>query len=206
MKRSLSMILLAVILIFTVSCGTAPATESSTEEVAAESESSEEEKEEASADEESAADDPADPADESEEDRLDPDTVTLDGEPATLETLFAGNTYTLVNIWASWCGPCISELPELEVINAEFGEKGCGVVGILYDGHEEEALKFGKEVIAYSGVTYPNVLPWIELAEMFEINAVPTSFFVDADGRIVGDLILGVQPDTYRRRLAELLE
>ena len=136
---------------------------------------------------------------------LDFETTDLDGNAVSSKEVFANNKYTMVNIWASWCGPCIKELPELEELNKEFEAKGCGIIGLLTDGTDPTGLSDAKEIIADTGVTYMNVIDNAEIANMLQITGVPTTIFVDENGKIVGRTIVGANPEAYKKVMEELL-
>lgn len=57
------------------------------------------------------------------------ETTDLDGNPVNSAQLFSQNKITMINIWATTCGPCIEEMPELEKMNQEFQKKGGAIVG-----------------------------------------------------------------------------
>jgi thiol-disulfide isomerase/thioredoxin len=85
------------------------------------------------------------------------ETTDLDGNSIDSSDLFAGHTITMVNLWATWCGPCINELPELEKLNQEFLKKNCQIIGIVTDTNKEEKITKAKEILAEKGVTYTNL-------------------------------------------------
>lgn len=101
-------------------------------------------------------------------------------QPATLEK---GRSY-LVNFWATWCGPCRKEMPELERLRPDFQRNGIQLLGISVDQDLEDA-----EVLAFArqlGVTYPILrLDPQEFAKLFSTDkvAVPLSIVVDENGR-----------------------
>jgi len=132
-------------------------------------------------------------------------TTDLDGNPVDIKEVFTSNEYTMINIWASWCGPCVNEIPELEEISKDFEEKGCAVVGILLDGDDPYGLSDGKDILRDAGVTYLNLTPPRTLDDIFPTEAVPTSFFIDRSGKIVGEPIVGAWPEGYVQTLDELL-
>lgn len=133
-------------------------------------------------------------------------TTDVDGNEVKSEDIFSKNKYTMINCWASWCGPCVGEMPKLEELNKNFEEEGCGIVGILIDGNGASGLSDGKEIIADTGVTYLNIVPWEGFEEELGITAFPTTFFVDSNGMIVGETIVGAAPRKYEKALKRLLE
>ena len=64
-------------------------------------------------------------------------TTDLDGNAAD-ESIFAEYKLTMVNIWATFCGPCISEMPELGELASEYADKGMRVVGLVTDVMDSE--------------------------------------------------------------------
>lgn len=137
------------------------------------------------------------------------DSFDLDGNPVTSEDLFSKNKITMVNIWASFCGPCIDEMPELEKLCTEFKEQGCGIIGVLGDaaGKEDTAvINEAKKILSDTGVTYPNVLAWEGIRDRLPFDAYPTTYFVDSNGKVIGSPIVGAAPDRYAAALRDALE
>lgn len=126
----------------------------------------------------------------------------LDGNPVTSEALFAQNKVTLVNIWATWCGPCVGELSELQAIHLRSREKGCAVVGLMIDDDVEAARRLVQE----NGITYPIVLVSGEFSMVFPFSAIPTTFYVDGSGRFMETKFTGAYPDMYEDALYGMLE
>lgn len=141
-----------------------------------------------------------------EEEKLSFETKDLFGESIDSEELFADHKITMINIWTSWCGPCLGELPELEALNQEFAEKDCAIVGLLYDGVNDSVIRDAKEILEETGVTYPILLPWEDMPEVFAVQAVPTSFFVDSEGNLIGEPVIGALIDQYTIRIDEALK
>ena len=133
------------------------------------------------------------------------ETTDTEGKTVTSKDLFSSSKITMVNIWASWCGPCIRELPELQAISERLQEKGCGLIGLLYDGDDLEALEAGKQLMADNGVTYPVILPPGNIDSLFPLEAFPTTYFVDSGGKILGEPIIGAYVDQYEATVEELL-
>lgn len=124
------------------------------------------------------------PADEVEADSdLAPDfTLTaLDGTPFTLSE-HRGEVVVL-NFWATWCIPCLAEMPTLEALQQELGDEGLQIVGISQDtGGADEIRPFADQL----GVTYP-LLPdpaFNVSARYGGISVLPTTVVIDREGRI----------------------
>ena len=132
-------------------------------------------------------------------------TTDVNGNEVKSEDIFSQNKYTMVNCWASWCGPCVSELPELEKMSKTFAENDCGLIGILVDGSSSKGLSDGKEIIADTGVTYLNIIDWDGFYDEIPVQAYPTTFFVDSNGVVVGETVLGVRTKSYERIMMSLL-
>ena len=133
------------------------------------------------------------------------DTVTLDGESVNTGDIFSKNKFTVVNVWASWCGPCTSEIPELGVMNGELEDKGCGIVGMLIDGDDPMGLQDAKAILSESSATYTNVVCPGTVLDELEIQTVPTTFFVDSKGNLAGETVHGVAPELYLETVNSLL-
>lgn len=134
------------------------------------------------------------------------ETTDLDGNPVKSEDLFAGHPVTMLNLWATWCGPCINELPELDRINKELAEQNCQIIGIVTDADKDEKLKKGKELLEKQGATYTNLAAFDGLGDMLPQDSWPTSYFVDENGTLLGEPISGAMVGLYPERIKELLQ
>ena len=135
------------------------------------------------------------------------ETIDLNGNPVKSESLFAQNKVTMINIWATTCGPCISEMPELEEMNKEFAQKGGAIVGLVDDVwvSNMKYLDEAQEIVRDTGVTYTNLCAWDGYDEVLSSVGTPTTYFVDSNGKIIGDPILGASPAKYKERMEEYL-
>jgi cytochrome c biogenesis protein CcmG/thiol:disulfide interchange protein DsbE len=124
----------------------------------------------------------------------------LDGQPLRLSDL--GGRPVIVNFWASWCGPCVEEFPVLARALREHREEGLVVVGIVVRDNSEAARGF----MARMGAGWPAAMdPGEEVARRFGIYAPPETFFIDADGTIVGRQIGQLTAGDLDRQLALIL-
>ncbi|MBE7003688.1 MAG: redoxin domain-containing protein [Ruminococcaceae bacterium] len=131
------------------------------------------------------------------------ETTDLDGNPVSSEELFAQNEITMINCWATWCGPCKSELGELAELHNRMQARGCGLIGIVTDGGE--AAEEAKSLMNENGITYRNVVESDDMSFMDAVTAIPTSLFVDKTGKILANPIVGAYTDAYEPMFASLL-
>lgn len=125
----------------------------------------------------------------------------LDGNQVD-ETLFADYKLTMINVWATYCSPCLQEMPDLASISTEYKDKGVQIIGIISDAYDntgtisEDKNSLIQEILVQTGANYPQILPSNDLiyAQLQYMQVVPTTIFVDADGQIVGDTIKGSRP------------
>ena len=134
------------------------------------------------------------------------ETTDLDGNPVRSEELFAQHKVTMLNIWATWCGPCKGELRELGDINRRVQEEDGAIIGILSDADDAETIALGKELLTENGADYLNLTLPAALDELGIIGGYPTSIFVDSNGVIIAPLIGGAAVSLYETRFSELME
>ena len=136
------------------------------------------------------------------------DATDLDGKQVTSE-IFAQKKITVLNIWGTFCPPCIGEMPELGEWAKNF-PKDAQLVGLVCDvGGNDDAKTIGeaKEILRKADANFLNIVPNKEILDYLDtIDAVPTTIFIDAKGNILGEPIVGAQVQEYKKRLDELLK
>ncbi|RIL09713.1 MAG: hypothetical protein DCC75_05930, partial [Proteobacteria bacterium] len=106
--------------------------------------------------------------------------VDLDGKPAKLSEQRGG--VVLLNFWASWCAPCIAEMPELEVLHRRLSARGFKVLGVAVDDTPDAVHRIQKEF----KITYPILLDERgESRRLYKFTGFPESFVLDAQGKLV---------------------
>lgn len=87
----------------------------------------------------------------------------------------------IINFWASWCGPCRNEMPELEAVFRQFDPQELSVVAVNVGESRNRALRYAEEL----GLTLPVAVDSESaISKLYFVRALPTSFFVDRDGVI----------------------
>lgn len=129
--------------------------------------------------------------------------ATPEGGEAALSEVIAKNKYVLLDFWASWCGPCMGEVPYMLEAYAEYKDKGFEIFGVSLDRSEEdwkECIKENKlDWVHVSTVTY-----WDNAAaKEYGVNSIPTNYLIDGNGTIVAKNLRG---EDLAAKLAELLD
>ena len=129
---------------------------------------------------------------------------TVSGEDISSD-LFKDSKLTVVNVWGSWCGPCVQEIPELQKLYESMKDKDVNVIGLAQDaGTDLDAVK---EIIDKNKVTYQNIVPEGATEDfVMSIMAFPTTFFVDSDRNIVGVIQGGRNLEAFTAAVEGVLE
>ena len=131
----------------------------------------------------------------------------LDGNEVD-QSVFANAKLTMMNIWATFCGPCINEMPELGELAAE-GGTDYQIIGVCADLNDtEDMLEDAKEIVSQTKANYLHLQPAEDLYPVLTASSsVPVTFFFDSEGKLVGKGILGAQDkDTWSQVISERLE
>lgn len=133
--------------------------------------------------------------------------VTVSGEPVTNE-IFASKKITIVNIWGTFCPPCIAEMPELAEMARNLPDNA-QIVGIVCDTSVDtpEQIADAREILQKSNVDFVNIVPDKQLQTfMANVEAVPTTIFVNSKGEVFGKAIIGADVKGYKDELEKLLK
>jgi thiol-disulfide isomerase/thioredoxin len=104
----------------------------------------------------------------------------LDGKPVTLAN--SRGKVILLNFWATWCGPCRAEIPDLVELQNKYKDR-LQILGLVVEDEDQDAIK---EFSEKSGINYPVAIATDDIRMQYGgIVALPTSFLLDAEGRIV---------------------
>ena len=135
-------------------------------------------------------------------------SVDLAGNTVTNE-IFAEKDLTVVNVWATFCGPCIGEMPELGEWAKELPDN-VQIIGMVADVNgvmDAEHLDLAGKIIGETGADFTHIIAGTKEFEPFlmEVTGVPTTFFVNKEGNIFGEPIVGAYVDGYKE-VVEYLE
>lgn len=126
-------------------------------------------------------------------------SVDINGNPVDSSVL-KGKKLTMINIWATYCGPCINEMPFLGEISKEYADKDFQIIGIALDvvdyytgGLSDSQISLAKDIINRTGADYLHLVPSESLynAKLSQVTSIPETIFVDENGCQVGESVIG---------------
>lgn len=137
-------------------------------------------------------------------------TTDINGKEYTKD-FFKDHELTLVNVFTTWCSPCVEEMPELEKFKKEMSEKGINVAAVVYDTindigkTDQAAIDTARLLQNKANLTFPLLIPDETKmnGRLKGIDGYPESFFVDKNGNIVGETYMGTHTFKEWKEIAE---
>lgn len=125
---------------------------------------------------------------------------TIDGEDVALAELIKNNKLTMVDFWASWCGPCRNENPVVKAAYEKYNKKGLEIIGVSIDKNEAMWLQaVGEDALPYIQVRDTKG----EVANDYVVLYIPSNFLYDQNGVMVAKNLRG---ESLEEKLAEILK
>jgi len=133
---------------------------------------------------------------------------SLDGTTVT-QDIFKDYKVTMINLWATWCSPCVREIPDLAKLHASMLPAGTNMMSICIDANDDP--QSAKEILSAASARFTTLVPNNDLTPFLNsITSMPTTIFVDSQGNVIGKPIIGVpgrEPaEVYVKTLSDLAE
>ena len=148
-------------------------------------------------------------SDEEEKYYLTFEASTIEGE-AWNSDRFANSKLTMINVWGTYCNPCLAEMPALGEIASEYDAADFQLIGVICDvmvDDDEKNVNYAKKLIKETKAVYPHLLlnESLYMSFMSAVSAVPTSFFVRQDGSVIGYLTGAMEKENWKALIDDLL-
>lgn len=134
---------------------------------------------------------------------------TIDGQSFSSEQ-FSESKVTMINVWATYCNPCLAEMPDLGDIAESYNKADFQLIGIISDVMEDSPqadMDNAIDLIRQTEADYPHLLLNQSLFDNLVggVSSVPTTFFVNAKGEMLGYVVGANDEDTWEQIIDELL-
>ena len=138
---------------------------------------------------------------------IDFEGTDIEGNVVTSD-IFSQSKLTMVNVWATYCNPCLSEMPGLGELAAEFDTEEFQIIGIISDVVEGDEQELAEELIEKTQAGYTHLLlnKSIYNALLTDVAAVPTTFFIDENGVVLDTVIGAMKKSAWEEKINALLE
>ncbi|EOS74786.1 MAG: TlpA disulfide reductase family protein [Lachnospiraceae bacterium] len=125
--------------------------------------------------------------------------------------IFSKSKLTMVNVWATYCNPCLSEMPELGELAGAYEEEEFQVIGIIsdvMDTADQKTIDMAKELITQTEADYPHLVlnESVYFALLTDVAVVPTTFFIDENGVVLDTVLGAMNRSGWEEKINELLE
>ena len=135
----------------------------------------------------------------------------LSGNAVDSKEFFAKAKVTMINVWGTFCSPCIMEMPDLGELSREYADKDFQMLGIISDARkaDSDAGKAAEDIIGQTKADYTHLLISDSMIDSFvsEIYAIPTTIFVDSTGKVLCSSIVGSNAkDSWAGAIDKVLE
>ena len=131
----------------------------------------------------------------------------LDGNTVS-QDIFSQSKLTMVNVWATYCNPCLSEMPGLGELASEYDSSEFQIIGIVSDVREGEDQTLVENLVQETGAAYPHLLANDSITQQIltSVSGVPTTFFFDGEGMYLGGVVGSAEKPVWEEIIHELLE
>jgi len=125
--------------------------------------------------------------------------------------ILSDSKLTMVNVWATYCNPCLREMPGLGELAGEYDPEEFQIIGIISDvqeGSDQKIIDYASDLIGQTGADYTHLIlnKSVYDALLTDVTVVPTTFFIDENGMILDTVIGSMDKSAWEEKINALLE
>lgn len=134
------------------------------------------------------------------------DFVWRDGQRTQSFAQYTAGKVVLMNIWATWCGPCRREIPDLVQLSQDMATKGVVVVGVSVDDNDDR-VRTVKNFVERAQIPYLNVIDNSnkDISRAYGVQSIPMTLIIDRQGKIVEKILGARSKDVFMAALARAM-
>ena len=129
------------------------------------------------------------------------------------ESIFGNVDLTMVNVWGTFCSPCLREMPFLGELSTEYADSGFQIIGVVTDVLDqsgnlvESQVETARSLVEETGAHYPHLLPTLEMytQNLKDVIYIPETFFVDREGNVVSRHTGSLDKESWKTLIDEML-
>ena len=129
--------------------------------------------------------------------------LDLNGKKVSAMDVIKQNELTIIDFWASWCGPCMQEMPHMVQLYQLYHEHGLGILGVSLDTDGDA----WREAVKKTGAVWTHISELkknSDIARMFGVNAIPFTMIVDKEGNVLASGLTGTDLEDFLHQYLEI--
>ena len=138
--------------------------------------------------------------------------LTIEQNQFSLDTV-KDSSIIMLNIWGTFCSPSIKEMPDLQLLQNQYGTEKLQIIGIPVDvtdfkgNIKSKKLNSALDIVKTTGVKYPNLVPTKSMLSGFlsDVQVVPTTIFIDKNGKQLGETYYGSRTKEQWQKIVDSL-
>ena len=136
--------------------------------------------------------------------------LDIEGNSVT-ESVLSQSKLTMINVWATYCNPCLREMPDLGELAGAYDAEDFQIIGIVSDvmeGADEDTIGYAADLIEQTGADYTHILLNQSVYDAFlkGVSAVPTTYFLDENGVVLDKVVGAMKKSAWEEKINALLE
>ncbi|MFI3213586.1 MAG: TlpA disulfide reductase family protein [Eubacteriales bacterium] len=133
------------------------------------------------------------------------ESIDLEGNVVNQDVLQEAEL-TVLNLWGTFCGPCIAEMPDLGELSREYDSTQVQIIGVVVDVYDDSGIADALEIIETTEASYLHLLPTEDLVNIYvgTVSAIPETLFLDSQGNILTSVVGSRDKESWKTLIDEV--